>query len=314
MAPESDGRAPTQKQAADRLKVSEPSLSRYLSAVYLPGIAIAKALLADAGGAEKAGITEAELEELHSVAAVAKQCDECVELRSEATVLQQQVSERAAEASDIRSELDSTRTELDSTRKESVTLRKENMALRKETATLQEENTALRKETATLQVETATLKHGVQALKAREGRALKSTARRAIRAGQRSRQTARRDAAQLPVPPRRGDRQLSNPEKRAALSVALQAGALQNGGRQDRALSLLRHSAEVLSPAETATLMFVLRESQLDDLAGTLIHIYGRDNSDPDIMQAAARLHQHGAPDDAAALLQVALSTRTRRP
>ncbi|WP_306952098.1 hypothetical protein [Streptomyces sp. B4I13] len=289
--------------------------------MYLPGIAIAKALLADAGGAEKAGITEAKLEELHSVAAFTRQCDECVELRSEATVLQQQVSDRVAEASAIRSELDSIRTELDSTRKEtailrkeSVTLRKENTALRKETATLQEETATLRKENTALQEETATLKHGVQALKAREGRALKSTARRAIRAGQRSRQTARRDAAQLPVPPRRGDRQLSNPEKRAALSVALQAGALQNGGRQDRALSLLRHSAEVLSPAETATLMFVLRESQLDDLAGTLIHIYGRDNSDPDIMQAAARLHQHGAPDDAAALLQAALSTRTGRP
>ncbi|WP_307043272.1 hypothetical protein [Streptomyces achromogenes] len=335
MAPESDGRAPTQKQAADRLKVSEPSLSRYLSAVYLPGIAIAKALLADAGGAEKAGITEAKLEELHSVAAFARQCDECVELRSEATVLQQQVGERVAEASAIRSELDSIRTELDSTRKETAILRKESVTLREESVTLRKENTAMRKETATLQEETATLrkentalqeetanlkhgvqalKHGVQALKAREGRALKSTARRAIRAGQRSRQTARRDAAQLPVPPRRGDRQLSNPEKRAALSVALQAGALQNGGRQDRALSLLRHSAEVLSPAETATLMFVLRESQLDDLAGTLIHIYGRDNSDPDIMQAAARLHQHGAPDDAAALLQAALSTRTGRP
>ncbi|MEH0555703.1 hypothetical protein [Streptomyces sp. B21-101] len=287
MAPESDGRTPTQKQAADRLKVSETSLSRYLSAIHLPDITIVRALhtaaSTDAGSAEKAGITKAELEKLHSVAASAKQCDECVELRSE----------RVAEASGIRAELDSTRAELDSTLAELD---------------------STRKEAATLREGVRALKHEVQALKSREGSALKSTARRAIRAGQRSRQTATRDAAQLPVPPSRGDRQLSNPEKRAALSVALQAGALQNGGRQDRALSLLRHSAEVLSPAETATLMFVLRESQLDDLAGTLIHIYGRDNSDPDVMQAAARLHQHGAPDDAAALLQAALSTRPRRP
>ncbi|MER6557714.1 hypothetical protein ABT300_08090 [Streptomyces sp. NPDC001027] len=296
MAPESDGRTPTQKQAADRLKVSETSLSRYLSAIHLPDITIVRALHAaastDAGGAEKPGITKAELEELHSVAASAKQCDECVELRSEAVVLQQQTSERVAEASSIRTELDSTRAKLDSTLAELD---------------------STRQEAATLRAGVRALKHEVQALKAREGRALKNTARRAIRAGQRSRQTARRDAAQLPVPRRRGDRQLSNPEKRAALSVALQAGALQNGGRQDRALSLLRHSAEVLSPAETATLMLVLRESQLDDLAGTLIHIYGRDNSDPDVMQAAARLHQHGAPEDAAALLQAALSTRTGR-
>ncbi|MDX3113504.1 hypothetical protein [Streptomyces scabiei] len=208
-----------------------------------------------------------------------------MELRSEAAVLQQQASGMRAELDSTRAKFDSTLAELDS--------------IREEAATLREGVTAL--------------KHEVHVLKVREGRAVKSTARRAIRAGQRSRQTARRDAAQLPVPPRRGDRQLSNPEQRAALSVALQAGALQNGGRQDRALSLLRHSAEVLSPAETATLMFVLRESQLDDLAGTLIHIYGRDNSDPDVMQAAARLHQHGAPDDAAALLQAALSTRTGR-
>ncbi len=274
LSPESDGTAPTQQQAADRLNVSASALSRYLSALHLPGIAIVRVLHATAGGVEKAGITLADLEKLHSTAA-AKQCSDCVKLRSEATALRQQTSEYAVALDNIQADL----------------------------GAVQEEARALRKGATALKGE-------IRALKAREVRAIKGTVRRAIRAGQRSRLAARKNAALLPVPPRRGDRQQSNPERRAALSVALQAEALQNGGRQDRALALLRHSAEVLNPVETATLMFVLRESQLNELAGTLIHIYGRDNADPDVMQAAAQLYQHGAPDDAAALLQAALSTR----
>ncbi|WP_326582503.1 hypothetical protein OG889_28015 [Streptomyces sp. NBC_00481] len=282
LALEPNGSAPTQKQAADRLHVSDTSLSRYLSAEYLPDIAVVGLLhaiaSADAGGTEEAGITLTGLEELHSAAA-AEQCRCCVKLRGEAASLQQQASETVVELNHAQAELG---------------------AIKKKAAALQQGAAALRRE--------------VQALRAREGRALKATARRAIRAGQRSRLTARRDAALLPVPPRRGDRQQSNPEKRAALSVARQAEALQSGGRQDGALALLRHSAEVLSPAEAAALVYVLREGQLDELAGTLIHIYGRDNPDPDVMRAAAQLHQHGAPDDAAALLQAALSTRTGAP
>lgn len=282
LALQPDGSAPTQKQAADRLHIGEASLSRYLCAIYLPDMGIVRRLhmlaSADAGSAEKAGITLARLEELHFTAS-AEQCRSCVSLRGESEVLRQQASETAAELSGARVELGT-----------------------------------IEKEAAALREGAAALKHEVQALKAREGRALKTTARRAIRAGQRQRLTARRDAALLPVPPRRGDRQQSNPEKRAALGVARQAEALQNGGRQEGALALLRHSAEVLSPVETATLVYVLREGQLDELAGTLIHIYGRDNPSLDVMQAAAQLHQHGAPDDAAALLQAALSTRTERP
>ncbi|MER6158419.1 hypothetical protein ABT147_23150 [Streptomyces sp. NPDC001868] len=283
LALEPNGSAPTQKQAADRLHTSDTSLSRFLSAEYLPNITIVRVLHAaasdDAGGVEKAGITLADLEELHSAATAEQQCGDCARLRGEAAALRQQASESSDELNNIQAEL----------------------------GTMKEEAAALREEAAAL-------KREVQTLKAREGRALKTTAWRAIRAGQRSRLTARRDAALLPVPPPRGDRQQSNPEKRAALSVARQAEALQNGGRQDGALALLRHSAEVLSPAEAATLVYVLRESQLDELAGTLIHIYGRDNPDPDVMRAATQLHQHGAPDDAAALLQAALSTRAGAP
>ncbi|MET9032736.1 hypothetical protein [Streptomyces mirabilis] len=230
------------------------------------------------GGAEKAGITLASLEELHSAAA-AEQCGSCVKLRGEAVASRQQASERAVEISNIQAELD-----------------------------------AAQKEAAALREGAAALKREVQALKARETQALKTTSRRAIRAGQRSRPAAQAEAALLPVPPRRGDRQQSNPEMRAALNVAHRAEALQIGGRQDGALALLRHSAEVLSPAETATLVCVLREGQLDELADTLIHIYGRDNPDPHVMRTAAQLHQHEAPDDAAALLQAALSTRQGAP
>ncbi|WP_328502958.1 hypothetical protein OG828_30805 [Streptomyces sp. NBC_00457] len=275
-----DGSAPTQQQAADRLHTGDTSLSRYLTAEYLPDIGIVRDLhaMASAGGVEEVGITLAELEKLHSEAA-AEQCDDCVKLRYEVVELQQQTVESSVELSAVQDELN-----------------------------------AVQKEAAALREGAAALKREVQELRAREVRTLKTSARRAIRAGQRSRLTARADAALLPVPPRRGDRQQSNPEKRAALTVARQAEALQNGGRQDGVLALLRHSAEVLSPAEAAALVCVLREGQLDELAGTLIHIYGRDNPDPHVMRAAAQLHQHGAPDDAAALLQAALSMRQGAP
>ncbi|WP_393082566.1 hypothetical protein [Streptomyces sp. LN704] len=289
LALESDGSAPTQKQAADRLHVGDTSLSRYLSALYLPGIDIVRGLYstasADAGGAEKTGITLARLESLHS-AADAEQCHGCVKSRRDALALQQQNSETAAALDVARAELD---------------------AVHEGAAARREEILGLQREVQTLRVE-------VQTLKARESHSFKSGARRAIRAGQRSRLAAEKGAALLPVPPRRGDRQQSNPEKRAASNVARQAAALQNGGRQDGALALLRHSADVLSPVEAATLVSALRESQLDELAGTLIHIYGRDNPDLDVMRAAAQLHHHGAPDDAATLLQVALATRTDTP
>ncbi|MFF5649834.1 hypothetical protein ACFY8N_15555 [Streptomyces collinus] len=290
LALEPDGSAPTQKQAADRLHTCDTSLSRFLRAEYLPDITIVRLLHAaatnDAGGVEKVGITLADLEELHSTATAEQQCGDCVSVRSEAAALRQQASDSADELNNIRAELG--------------TVMEEAAALRKEAA-------ALKREVRTLKAEVQTLKAEVQTLKAREGLALKATARRAIRAGQQSRLAARADAALLPVPPRRGDRQQSSPEKRAALTVARQAEALQNGGRQDGALALLRHSVEVLSPAETAALVCVLREGQLDELAGTLIHIYGRDNPDPHVMRAAAHLHQHGASDDAAALLRAAL-------
>lgn len=268
-----DGSAPTQKQAADRLPVSDTSLSRFLSAAYLPGIAIVGSLhavaSADAGGVERVGITLADLEKLHFQAA-AEQCGDCVRLRSEVSTLRLQAAERVVE-------LVAVQAELNATEKEATVLREEAAALKRE----------------------------MQALEM-----LKSSPQSGIRAGQRSRPAPQPDAALLPVPLRRGDRQQSNPEMRAALNVARQAGALQTGGRQDGALALLHHSAEVLSPAETATLVCVLREGQLDELAGTLIHIYGRDNPDPRVMQAAAQLHQRGAPGDAAALLRAALSTR----
>ncbi|MEU9958124.1 hypothetical protein [Streptomyces sp. NPDC050982] len=273
-----NGSTPTQKQAADRLPVSDTSLSRFLSAAYLPGIAIVRSLYAiastDAGGVEKVGITLADLEKLHSQAA-AEHCGGCVKLRDEVSVLRHRATESDGELVAAQAEL-----------------------------------SAAEKAASALREEAAALKRKIQALQTRDARTRETSARRAVRAGQRPHLTARADTALLPVPPRRGDRQQSNPEKKAALAVARQAEALQNGSRRDGALDLLRHSVEVLTPAETAALVCVLRESQLDELAGTLIHIYGRDNPDPHVMRAAAQLHQHGAPDDAAALLQAALSTR----
>jgi chromosome segregation ATPase len=164
-------------------------------------------------------------------------------------------------------------------RGEAAALRQQASDSGDELNTIQVELGIAKEETAALREEAVVLKHEVRTLKA-EVQTLKAREGRALKA------TARR---------------------------AIRAG--QRSRRAARAdAALLRHSVEVLSPAETAALVCVLREGQLDELARTLIHIYGRDNPDLHVMRAAAQLHRHGAPDDAAALLRAALSTRQGAP
>ncbi|MEV6026155.1 hypothetical protein [Streptomyces sp. NPDC052036] len=130
---------------------------------------------------------------------------------------------------------------------------------------------------------------------------------KATRAGLQARLAVHASSAPLPVPRRRGDRQRRKNDVAATRLVAKQAGELHSGGRRDAALSLLRHTSEVLSHPETATLLGLLRREQQDSLADNLIHIYGRDQNSQDILHVALELHKQGATDDAGALLRAAL-------
>ncbi|WP_461075966.1 hypothetical protein [Streptomyces deserti] len=93
----------------------------------------------------------------------------------------------------------------------------------------------------------------------------------------------------------------------AARQLANRVGRLHRGGKRDEAFALLRQTTEALSPRETATLLLLLRQQQADQLADNWIHIYGRDQYAQDILHAALTLHEHGAFDDAGALLRAAL-------
>ncbi|MFD5567171.1 hypothetical protein [Streptomyces cadmiisoli] len=85
------------------------------------------------------------------------------------------------------------------------------------------------------------------------------------------------------------------------------AEELHDGGSPDAALTLLRQTTEILSPAEMASVLVLLRQQQHDLLADNLIHIYGRDQTDQDVLYAAHELHEQGLPKDAGAILRAAL-------
>ncbi|MFJ2303495.1 hypothetical protein [Streptomyces sp. NPDC087787] len=129
----------------------------------------------------------------------------------------------------------------------------------------------------------------------------------AVRAGLRVRPTARSSPGPLPVPRRRGDRQRMRRDLAAVRNLAEQAEKLDSDGRAGAALTLLRRSTEVLNPLETAGVVLLLREQQHDELADNLIHVYGRDQDDQDVLHVALALHEQGSPEDAGAMLQAAL-------
>ncbi|MGW0574983.1 hypothetical protein ACWD25_03255 [Streptomyces sp. NPDC002920] len=119
---------------------------------------------------------------------------------------------------------------------------------------------------------------------------------------------AKASKAPLPVPFQQRDRQRSKKERAVARQLVAQAGELDVAGKEDSALILLRHgTTELLNPAETALVMLELRHQERDHLADDLIHVYGRDQGDRDVMEVAAELHAEGAVDDAGAILRAAL-------
>jgi uncharacterized tellurite resistance protein B-like protein len=192
----------------------------------------------------------------------------------------------AAEAERCRSCLD-LRTQLDAAVTQAREAEAEAAALRQSASNVTAELEALRREVRSL-------KDAVTELKA-------------ARAGLQARLTTQAALAPLPVPRRRGDRQRSKNDASAARQVAKRAAELRGNGRQDAALTLLRHTTEVLSPVETATLFRALRDHQQSELLGNLIHIYGRDHQDQEVMHVTLELHKQGCPDDAGALLQAAV-------
>ncbi|WP_437055425.1 hypothetical protein [Streptomyces sp. enrichment culture] len=132
---------------------------------------------------------------------------------------------------------------------------------------------------------------------------------KATRAGLQGHLTVRQETSTPPpVPRRRGDRRQMRRDVSAVRNLAAQVSELDAEGRAEIALRLLRRSStEVLNPLETAGLLLLLRQQQQDELADNLIHVYGRDQADRDVLHVALTLHEQGSPDDAGAILQAAL-------
>ncbi|WP_405614365.1 hypothetical protein [Streptomyces sp. NBC_00076] len=131
---------------------------------------------------------------------------------------------------------------------------------------------------------------------------------KATRAGLQARLATRVSSAPLPVPRRKGDRQRRQKDMAAARLLAHQAGELDRDRGPEAALTLVRQTTEALSPPEMATLLLLLRQQQDDRLADNVIHIYGRDQSHRDVLHATLALHEHGATEDAGAMLRAALT------
>ncbi|MEU3199083.1 hypothetical protein [Streptomyces sp. NPDC006996] len=125
-------------------------------------------------------------------------------------------------------------------------------------------------------------------------------------AGPQEGRTAATAATLLPVRRRQGDRQQSKNETAAALSIASRVKELLSGGRPDSTLALLLHTVEASSPAEIALSVALLRTMSEHELAGNLVHIYGRERSDRDVVHTALKLHEQDAVADAEALLHAA--------
>ncbi|MEU5925402.1 hypothetical protein [Streptomyces antimycoticus] len=117
---------------------------------------------------------------------------------------------------------------------------------------------------------------------------------------------ARKETAPLPVPPSRGDRQQSAYDVAAATQIAAMAERFDSQERPGNVVAMLRQAAEVLTPLESAASLAVLRQEHRDQVADTLIQIYGRDQPEKQVIQAALELHEYGMPADAGAMLRAA--------
>ncbi|WP_413808064.1 hypothetical protein [Streptomyces sp. OE57] len=117
---------------------------------------------------------------------------------------------------------------------------------------------------------------------------------------------AQERVAHLPVPSSQGDRQQRASGVAAATQIAAMAEMLKERGDVEAALAMVLESAEVLSPPESAASLALLRQKRHDELADTLIQIYGRDKPEKLVIRAALELYEYGMADDAGAMLRAA--------
>ncbi|MEU1667182.1 hypothetical protein ABZ547_27015 [Streptomyces sparsogenes] len=116
----------------------------------------------------------------------------------------------------------------------------------------------------------------------------------------------RKNMTPLPVPPQRGDRQRIARDVTAARQFAVMTAGVDEATEPEAALAVLRETAEVLTPLESAAAVALLRGEGRHELADTLITLYGRDHPHKEVILAALQLHDYGMADDAGAMLRAA--------
>lgn len=227
------------------------------------------------------GVTLADLHQLHAKAAA----EQSGVITSQLSTDLELASSQLREAKDENEQLRVAYEELYTEREE----------LRKQASVKADSLRALRRKYAVLRRKTASLQERVSLLEAGSPAVPPDTPA----------------VAPLPVPRQAGDRQRTELDTAAARNVARRAETLYDGGRQaDEVLALLRHTTDAYSPAETALLVVLLAREGREDLVTDLIHIYGRDKPEGEVLRAALELLRSDAPANAEALLRTAAETR----
>ncbi|MFF5756386.1 hypothetical protein ACFY7A_13185 [Streptomyces longwoodensis] len=275
---------PTQGEVADRLKMSESALSRALCGKVLPQRRSVEILYEEASAdASKRGIevdvTLTDLCQLHAKAMAEQNGVITTHLSADL----ESASRQLRAARDENEQLKSAYAGLSA--KHSKLLRQ--ISLRADSLrSFQRKNAVLRRRAASLQERVAHLEAGSPGFSPR---------------------------APLPVPRQTGYRQRTELDTAAARNVARRAEALRGDSRQaDEVLALLRHTVDAYSPAETALLVVLLAQEGHEALVMDLLHVYGRDKPNREVLRTALELLRSGAPAEAQALLVAA--TETRRP
>ncbi|MFF9129425.1 hypothetical protein [Streptomyces sp. NPDC014806] len=277
---------PTQGEVANRLTMSESALSRALSGKVLPEWRSVEVLFEAAStDAPKQGmevsVTLEDLYQLHEKAAGEQNSAIATRLSIDLESASRQLRAVRDENAQLRSAYAELRAQHDLLRKEASL---KTGSLR----SLQRKHTVLQRKAASLQEQVSRLEAGSPAPS-----------------------SGAQAAAPLPVPHQARDRQRTELDAAAAQNVARRAEVLCGGGRQaDEALALLRHTADAYSPAETALLVVLLTQNGQDDLVRDLLHIYGRDKPDREVLYTALELLKADAPAKAEALLLIAAETR----
>ncbi|MBB4893846.1 hypothetical protein FHS39_002880 [Streptomyces olivoverticillatus] len=143
----------------------------------------------------------------------------------------------------------------------------------------------------------------------RENRTLKGRLKklRADKAGLESALAAAKERqAFLPVPSPTGDRQERARDVAAACQIIHRVEELQTRGEEGAAFDWVRETAELLTPAESAATLVLLRQQQEEQLAEALIQICGRDHPGDKVIRVALELHDYGLSEDAGAVLRAA--------